>query len=277
MLQFEINHVQCTQCGLCAKDCPARIIDLHSGYPKIAAEKERECYKCLHCFAICPHAALSICGMHPEDALELQGNMPDPDALETLIRGRRSVRFYKDEDLQPELLQRLLNVSWQAPTGINSRQVRFTVIDNREALAAFREKTYDGLLDLVSRGKLPQNKKFFADIARLWEGKQVDIIFRGAPHFVVASAPAECASPIPDCLIALSYFELFAQSLGVGTVWNGLAKWAIDELVPELRAELDLPEDHLFGYAMAFGFPDVSHVRTIDHGPANIVRYQAKT
>ena len=79
-------------------------------------------------------------------------------------------------------------------------------------------------------------------------------------------------TPEPDCLIALSYFELFAQANGVGTVWNGLAKWAINDLLPETRHLLGIPDDHIFGYAMVFGYPDVHFTRTVQHYPALIHR-----
>ena len=44
------------------------------------------------------------------------GSYPEPDKLETLIKGRRSFRQYRDANLDPALLQRLLDVAWHAPT-----------------------------------------------------------------------------------------------------------------------------------------------------------------
>jgi nitroreductase len=70
-----------------------------------------------------------------------------------------------------------------------------------------------------------------------------------------------------------SYFELYAQAHGVGTVWDGLAKWAINELVPESRQRLGTPDDHQIGYCMAFGKPAVRYARTVQHRPALINRY----
>lgn len=275
MLQFAIDSEKCTKCELCAKDCPVSVIDMDSGYPKISAEKEAACVQCQHCLAICPTAALSILGRQPEESKPLKGGFPGPDQLETLIKGRRSVRQYRDENLDSELLQRLLDVAWQAPTGINMRKVRFSVIDDKEKLAMFREETYQSLDALIAEGKLPEERAFFAEFVRLWKERGIDVLFRGAPHLIVASAPKECASPIPDCLIALSYFELFAQSLGVGTVWDGLAKWAISDLAPTLRSRLNIPNDHVIGYAMAFGKPAVRYQRTIEKGSANVVRFNA--
>jgi nitroreductase/NAD-dependent dihydropyrimidine dehydrogenase PreA subunit len=273
MLDFTVNNVTCTRCGECVADCPAMIIAMENGFPAIAPEKEATCYKCQHCLAICPTGAISILGLKPTGSRPLATGFPDPDKLETLIKGRRSVRRYKDENLDPALLQKLLEVAWHAPTGVNSRQVRFTVVDDKDKLALLREEVMAGLTRLVRDNALPEAMGFYANFIRMWEENRFDVIFRGAPHLLVASVPKNVASPMPDCLIAMSYFELFAQANGVGTVWNGLAKWAINDLLPETRTRLGIPEDHLIGYAMAFGKPAVHFARTVQHGPANISRF----
>jgi nitroreductase/NAD-dependent dihydropyrimidine dehydrogenase PreA subunit len=274
MLDFIVNHLTCTRCGQCVADCPARIIALtDAGFPVIAPENEANCYRCQHCLAICPTAAVSILGLNPEESLPLAGNFPAPEQLATLIKGRRSVRRYQEENLEPELLQHLLEVAWHAPTGVNSRQVRFTVVDDRAKLALLRDEVMTGLSRLVRDNALPEGMGFYADFVRMWEEEQIDVIFRGAPHLLIASVPQQVPSPMPDCLIALSYFELFAESHGVGTVWNGLAKWAINDLLPETRTRLGIPEEHLIGYVMAFGRPAVRYARTVQHGPALISRF----
>lgn len=274
MLRFTVDEKACTRCGLCVADCPARIIAMaDGGYPAIAPDKEASCYRCQHCLAICPTAAVSILGLKPENSRPLTGNYPAPEQLETLIKGRRSVRRYREENLEPDLLQRLLEVAWHAPTGVNSRQVRFTVVDDRAKLAVLRDEVMAGLGRLVRENALPEGLGFFADFVQLWEEKGIDTLFRGAPHLLVASVPKDVPSPLPDCLIALSYLELYAQTNGVGTVWDGLAKWAINDLVPETRRRLGIPDDHLVGYCMAFGRPAVHYARTVQHGPALIRRF----
>ena len=270
MLKFEVRQEKCTRCGLCAKDCPVNVIDLQTGYPRIESDKAKTCIRCQHCLAICPTAAVSILGRSPEQSLSIKGNFPDPGQMEILIKGRRSVRHYLDENLDSELIKRVLDVAWQAPTGVNMRQVQFSVIDDKKNLAVFREEAYEGLEELIAMGQLPEDKAFFAGFVRAWKEQGVDVLFRGAPHLVVASAPKRGPSPFPDCMIALSYFELFAQSLDIGTVWNGLAKWTINDLVPKLRARINIPEDHFVGYAIAFGKPAVQYHRTIEKGRANV-------
>ena len=274
MLDFTVNPSACTRCGQCAIDCPPRIIAMNGGYPTIAEEKEALCYRCQHCLAICPTEAISILGIKPGDVTPLEGNYPRPRQMETLIKGRRSVRRYREENLEPQLIKHLLEVAWHAPTGVNARQVRFTVVDDREKMVALRGEVMAGLGRLLRDGKLPEGFDFYAVFVRLWEEQGVDVLFRGAPHLLVASGPQDAVCPMQDCMIALSYFELFAQSHGVGTVWCGLAKWALNDLLPEFRARLGIPEDHIFGYAMMFGKPAVSYARTVRHEPAIIHRFE---
>ncbi|MBV5304877.1 MAG: nitroreductase family protein [Chlorobium sp.] len=273
MIDFMVNRQTCTHCGECVIDCPARIISLgEDGYPTIAPEKEGTCYRCQHCLAICPTGSVSILGQHASGSRPLKGAFPDPDALETLIRGRRSVRRFKPENLDPVLFQKLLDVAWQAPTGVNSRQVRFTVLDSHEKVVHLRDEVMAGLSRLVNNNALPERMGYFANFVSIWEKHRVDIIFRDAPHLLIASAPQHLASPMQDCMIALASFDLFAQANGVGTLWNGLAKWAMNDILPETRRRLGIPDDHLFGYAMVFGKPAVHYARTVEHGPALVYR-----
>lgn len=272
MLEFIINETACTKCGQCAADCPARIIAMDKGYPGISPDRESLCYRCQHCLAVCPTGAVSILGLRPQDSQLLAGNFPNAEQLEIMIKGRRAVRHYKEENLEPELLQRLLDVACHAPSGMNARQVRFALVDDRNKLAQLRDEMMAELCRMLNDGSFPEGMEFFANFVRMWEKERIDFLFRGAPHFLVASAPQNVVTPVQDCLISLSYFEIFASSLGVGTVWDGLAKWAINDILPEYRNRLGIPEDHVIGYAMAFGKPAVQYARTAQHGPAQIHR-----
>lgn len=272
MIDFIVDGGRCTRCGECIADCPAKIIAMQDGIPAISAEKEASCYRCQHCLAICPVGAVSICGVNPVACRPLAGAFPEPDKLESLIRGRRSIRRYKPENLDPQLMQRLLDAAWQAPTGKNERSVLFTVIDDRDKLARFRQEVMAGLSDMAKADLLPPGMEFFAGFVALWEKKGIDILFRDAPHLLIASSPNNGASPVPDCLIALTCFDLLAQANGVGTAWNGLTKWAVFDLLPGMRSRLGIPENHVIGYCMSFGKPAVRFARTTQHGPANVNR-----
>lgn len=270
MLNFTVNQEICIKCGECATDCPARIISMDKGCPSIAPDNEAACYRCQHCFTVCPTGAISIFGLQPENSMGLPGSIPDTVQMEFLIKGRRATRRYKQENLEPKIIQRLLEVASYAPTGRNTRHVRFTVVDDRKKLATLREEVMNGLGRMVEKDLLPKRLDFFAGFVRAWEENGNDIIFRGAPHFVVASAPRNVPTPVEDALIALCYFEMYAQVFGVGTLWDGLLKWVIDDLMPEFRARLGIPDDHTIGYAMLFGKPAVYYARTAQRGTVQV-------
>src|SRR5210317_568548 len=120
MIQFHVDEERCSQCGDCAEDCPAGVISMDD-YPRIT--NEDGCYRCQHCLAVCPTGAVSILGRDPDASTELAGNMPDAAGLETLIKGRRSVRRYSGRDLNKNLIEELLDIACHAPTGDNSRSV----------------------------------------------------------------------------------------------------------------------------------------------------------
>ena len=270
MIDFKVAQATCIKCGKCVSECPARIISMDDGNPFITQEKESFCYKCEHCLSICPTASISILGYDPKNSSPLTGNLPDSAQMELLIKGRRAVRQYKPENLDPDVIKNLLEVACYAPTGRNTRQVRFTVVDNRAKLTEIRDEMMAKLVKISNGPGFPEGMVFFSSFVKQWEEEGVDFIFRGAPHFIITSAPKDIPTPSEDCVIALTTFELYAQTLGVGTVWDGLAKWVISELLPEFKTSLGIPEDHVIGYAMAFGRPAVKYARTAQHEPAGI-------
>ncbi|MFO7718385.1 MAG: nitroreductase family protein [Desulfohalobium sp.] len=263
MLDFRIDEERCIQCGECAADCPALCISLDNGYPEIT---EKRCIRCQHCLAVCPTGALSILGKNPDDSQPLNANiLPHPQAVESLIKGRRSVRRYKSTPVPKETISHLLQTTGYAPTGMNARQTLYTVIDDPAVMDELREMTLRRVKEVMQDPGLPQGLEIISKYVAAGDKMGVDIFYRGAPHLLVASCPQSAPTPEADCLIALSQFELLAASHGLGTVWDGLAKWAIGHIAPDLRQWLGIPEDHVLGYAMAFGYPAVTYYRTTQH------------
>ena len=270
MIDFNVNQETCIKCGQCVSDCPARIISMEDTTPFITEEKEALCYKCQHCLSVCPTASISILGYDPKNSVPLTGELPDSARMELLIKGRRAVRQYKQENLEPETMKQLLDVACYAPTGKNSGQVRFTVVNDRIKLIEIRDDIMAKLVKISHETGFPEGMEFFSTYVQQWEEEGTDFVFRGAPHVIIVSAPRNIVTPVEDCLIALTTFELYAQTLGVGTVWDGLAKWVISELLPEFKIRLGIPEDHVIGYTMAFGKPAVTYSRTTQHEPAGV-------
>ena len=268
MIQFQIDAERCIQCGECAEDCPAGVISMDE-YPIIT--NEDGCYRCQHCLAVCPTGAVSILGRDPDASIELEGNMPDAARLETLIKGRRSVRRYNNKDLDPELIDALLDIAWHAPTGVNAQSVLFTVVRESSIMHGLRAEVMAQLAELKDKGKLPPGfaGQYLGGAVKAWQENKTDIIFRGAPHLLVTSAPQDSPCPVQDTHIALTTFQLMAQARGVGTVWDGMFMMALS-VIPSLGARLGIPADHIIGYAMVFGEPAVEYHRTVQRGPARV-------
>jgi ferredoxin len=275
MIQFVVNDATCTRCGQCVLDCPSQIIERSGDAPpRIRAENEGDCIQCQHCLAVCPAAAISISGRDPAASIALaSGTVPTLDAMSNLVRGRRSVRRYRDENVDPGLLRQLLAALGNAPTGCNRMGLTFSVIDDKDAMQRFRLKALNGLAEKTKAGLLQDPSGFISEAAPAWFDQGVDIIFRGAPHLLVVSAALESACPQEDVNLALAYFELMAQSVGLGTVWCGLAKMVL-ELLPDLREVVGVAPGNYY-YAMLFGLPAVRYARTVQRdGGARVKRIQ---
>ncbi len=268
MLQFNVNSEKCTRCGLCVRDCPAQIITQEGrAVPGIAPDQEPLCYQCQHCLAICPTAALSILGRNPADSLPLTaGTRPTLDQVDRFVRGRRSIRQYRDENVDHALVTRLLATLANVPTGVNRRELTFNVIDDKAVMQGIRTKLYRALAD-ASPERIPA---YLNNSASSYYGRGIDRVFRGAPHALIVSAPPDAPCPSQDVVVALAYFEFLAQSAGLGTVWWGMLR-TILEALPEQKALVNLPPNHVY-YAMLFGVPAIHFSRTVQRDDAAVVK-----
>lgn len=274
-INFKVNEDLCNACGICASDCVTGIIEMNPT-PQIPIEKEERCIRCQHCMAVCPKGAISIFGKNPSDSIPNAKELPSPALMEKLIKNRRSIRRYKKEGVDKNLIHHLLETAAYAPTGENDNHVLFTVIDDIEVMAQLREITYNAIAKAGEEGKITDKLSFIYEFAKLWKEPGVDVIFRGAPHIVITSSPEDCATPSQDMVIALSYFEMLAISNGLGTLWDGIFTLALLYIAPQLRQFLGIPENHTIGFAMLFGKPAIKYARSIQSEGIFINTVQAK-
>lgn len=273
-MDFKLDKSSCIKCGLCATECPVLIINLNNEYPEITTGKEKACIKCQHCLAVCPTASISIWGKNPEDSIEVTDEIPMPDEMTRLIKTRRSVRRFQKDQLNPEVLRDLLDTASYAPTGHNKNEVLFTFTETRNQTEKVRELVYRTIKEMKERGELKEEVAHFGRYQTLWEEKKVDVLFRNAPHLLIASAPEANLNAGPDCMIALSYFELLANSMGIGTLWDGLLRFVFQNIAPELKTQLGIPVDHKIGYMMVFGRPAVKFARSVQRDSKALNRIQ---
>lgn len=255
-----IDREKCIHCGLCVKDCIAYSLEFDENkFPQFADGGEERCIKCQHCLAICPVGAVSILDKNPENSDKVLHNY-NSDELLNLIKGRRSFRHFKKENLDPQILTKLKDMLNWVPTGCNNHKLHFSFIEDINVMDDFRKYTNEKLINILKKSPFKgMAGKFSRYQDALLNGE--DVVFRGAPHMVVVSTPLSAPCVNVDPIIALSYFELYAQSVGVATLWCGFAE-ACFQIFPELCDELKIPDGYKASYVMMFGPADVKYTRT---------------
>jgi len=199
--------------------------------------------------------------------------MPRLETMIRLVRGRRSVRHYKEENVDPDLIRKLLKTVANAPSGVNSRKLTFRLIDSRTVMSRLRESVLCELKTAVAAGRVPSHLTYLTDAVPAFYEQGRDILFRGAPHALIITAPPEASCPNEDVILALAYFELLAQSAGLGSVWWGMLKMCLESM-PELKPLFGVPAGHAY-YGMLFGLPEISYARTVQRDDsAKIVRIE---
>ena len=272
-MRLTVNPDLCTLCGACLLTCPADMVREKEGRIKIGRVM---CIQCGHCVALCPEGAISV----EEDTTgtvtftdESDSPLPTPEALRALIVGRRTIRQYHPQPVPRELLEQMLNAARWAPTAANCQCQAFTVIADparRGALAervtgfyrlyaealADRKHTAERLavlgLDPVFGMHPHMQAAVPAFVKHVDTGR--DHLFFGAPAVIIVHADAGEVLPESACAFAALILALMAESLGLGTCLTAYASEALRAL-PDLRAELGLPESHQVHYVLTVGFP----------------------
>ena len=262
MNTITVDKEKCVKCGLCISDCVSKCIGLdQEDYPRML-HSER-CLACQHCMSICPQGALSFNEKDPE----LSQKVSNKTVL-SLIKSRRSIRQYLDEELSELELKIIKEMFPYIPTGCNSHKLHFSIVEKRSVMQFLKEKVNNKFVKLLNNKILSPLVKHFEVYKNSFE-KGEDIIFRNAPHMIVVSSPINAPCAPQDPIIALSYIELYAQSLGYGTCWCGYAALCI-KLFPELCEILDIPKGYTPVYAMLLGKPAVSYARIPQPEPYKI-------
>lgn len=258
------DEEKCRQDGLCVAECPMAIIELkdEKSLPNPTEDAEELCIHCGHCVAVCPHGAMSHRNMNPEQCPPVRKDwLLNPEQVEHFLRSRRSIRTYKEQPVEREVLAKIIDIGRFAPSGHNLQPVRWLVIYDSHEVRRLAALVIDWMRDLLEKGT-PLAKALHMDrVVAAWGWESgVDRICRGAPHVIVAHAPKEERTAPPACTIALAYLELAAPSFGLGACWAGYFNVAAN-VWPPMQEALDLPEGHISFGAMMIGYPKYKYQR----------------
>lgn len=262
-LLFELDRSRCVKCALCASDCFFGALKIGAdGFPAMA--EPAKCMRCQHCLAVCPKGAVVFDGKRPEASLRVDGlQLPSIRQMENFMRVRRSVRRYRDCDVERSVLERIFKALGNTPTGCNARNLKFTCFATRKAMAEFRGK-FIRAIEEHRDGEKMLPRWLAAPAIQMRNGKG-DMFFRGASGMVIISSDETApgvVTPEEDVVIACSYFEMLAQASGLGTCWCGFLK-LVQREIPELLVKtLGFRQTTPF-YAVLFGLPAIAYQRGV--------------
>ncbi|MEJ2212349.1 MAG: nitroreductase family protein [Anaerolineae bacterium] len=122
-----VDENKCRGCGLCVGICHERCISLDEGSGgKGIGIDHTLCSTCTQCIAICPQQALSWNHVPPM-AYEPE-RLPSAEQLEELFKQRRTVRRFKEQELEHALVEEIVGHGIYAPT--NNYDLRAVVVDD---------------------------------------------------------------------------------------------------------------------------------------------------
>lgn len=249
--EIEINHDQCIGCGMCIKDCPTNNLELVN---KKAEVKTQSCIMCGHCVAVCPKAAVSITGFSEEPISFDQPTVLDPTQLLDSIRTRRTIRQYKNQPIEPEIIDQIIEAGRLTPSGGNAQDVSYIVLQkDKKELEQVAVKIMRRLQSLV---------KLVSPIARNVEIDE-DFFFKKAPVAIIVVSKDET-----NGALAASNMELMAEAYGLGVLYSGFFAKVVNHS-PKLRRMLNIKHTKVVT-TLVIGYPAVKYRRTAQKDPANV-------
>jgi nitroreductase/NAD-dependent dihydropyrimidine dehydrogenase PreA subunit len=261
---IEINEKTCNQCGICATECPDHLIAFRPGnFPRSLVRADAICIRCGHCVAVCPSGSLSHQDEPLEKSPEIQESLKvTPEQCEQLIQSRRSVRVFKDQPVPREIIIRLIEDARYAPTGHNNQEVEWLVIDNRKELHRIEELGTEWI-QWTMKNNQQVAAAFHMEKMLKNQQKYHNVFLRGAPVMVITHTAKGSTSPTVaqiDCATALSYLDLAANSLGLGTCWAGFINTMVNTF-PPMKAAITLPENQGTYGCMMLGYNKFNYYR----------------
>jgi len=271
MTLIEVQQHTCNQDGLCSAVCPMKIISFSKGgYPAQVAGAEELCIRCGHCVAVCPTGSLRHADLPLEECPPIRRELLlSEEQSRQFLRGRRSIRNYRDQTVSRETLQKLIETARYAPSGHNSQGAGWLVVDKREELDRLRGIMTDWVRWMLTNvAELASSLHMDRVLKRIERGE--DVILRGAPALIVAHGSKTDRMALSSCTIALSYLELAATGMSLGTCWAGYFNAAASSFPPLMEA-LGLPEGRQACGAIMVGYPQFRYQRLPERKAPDII------
>ena len=280
----EVLTARCTGCGICVEACPGFVLEMRD--KKASVVRGDWCIGCGHCGAVCPVAAI-----RHEASARRKGPGKNPAAapaqIMQLLRERRSVRAYRRRPVPKKILQQIIEAGRYAPTGRNSQNVCYVVLQSPIEITQLREMTISFYAKILGWVKNRFGAFLFGlfaghrtvaylreSIPKLEHAKELidqgeDCLFYDAPALLVVHAEAWDTCSAFHGAVALYNCSLMAHTLGVGCCFNGYLQGAVNN-DRRIRRWLGIPSDHRCFGAMTLGYQKIKYHHFVERDPAPV-------
>ncbi|MHB8062903.1 MAG: nitroreductase family protein [Ruminiclostridium sp.] len=159
-----------------------------------------------------------------------------------VIKNRRSVRSYKQEQISQGSLDSIIEAGIYAPTAHNEQPWHFTIIQNQQMLQHINE-----------RAKESMAKSDIEWIQKMGSKPDFQLTYN-APTLIIVSGRKDAMAWSADCAAAIQNMLIAAESLNIGSVWLGLLRFFFEH--EEEVNKLGIPEGYEPYYGVAFGYKE---------------------
>jgi nitroreductase len=276
---------KCTKCMLCVKDCASVVWKDRNGIPTIVAPDDCNC--CSHCLCVCPHGAIEHDGLDQMQIKKIDPDFINPTVYETIARGRRSVRRYKDKNIPDELIENIISLVNYSPTATNSQNVGYLVIADKKILSKISKaifgfstkifyftKKFPGTIIYKAIKLLPGSDtitryidpmQYYIDETK----KGRDFILHNAPVLILVHAPRGTEFSNENCNISAGNIMNYAYSLGLGTCYIGFLNLSL-KYSKKMRNLVKLPKGRMVYACIVVGYPAYKHANTASRKKSEI-------
>lgn len=259
MLPVIIDAELCKADALCVHECPLMVLTVEEKgqVPRVHPQKINYCINCGHCMAVCPAGAITLTAFAQQATPFPKEIFPTPEAIEALIKSRRSVRKFKKNPISAQQIGELIHIAAYAPSGHNAQPVSWTVLDDPQKVQELGKAVVEWMEEMVKQKNPLAAKLFLAGLVNAWK-KGNDVICRNAPSIAVAWAPKQGITPQADTIIATNTLELAAHANGYGSCWAGYVILAAAYSEKVLNC-LGIPQAHMAYGALLLGHPAIKY------------------
>jgi nitroreductase/NAD-dependent dihydropyrimidine dehydrogenase PreA subunit len=260
-----IDQKKCTQCDMCVGHCPAEII---TEGPEIKEAIHKYCVGCGHCAVACPTGAISVVGLEDVKIPPYSKEVPiSCEAMETLLRKRRSVRHYKPEPVSKEHLKNIIEAASLVPTAHNWRPFKAYVCTDHTVISDIHKRVTEHYTRFIEVLKKPvegmpepmRHELLFAfDRLVVNPSAGRDSLFWKANTLLVFTTRIHHPLCIGDAWMASFAAVMYAETIPVGTCYNGFLIMALNE-DPSIKPFLKIPDEELVVSGFTLGYSDEKH------------------